>query len=402
MKKSSSLSDEPLSKEEPTEKDFIRVFSRVFQMSEKPLLSGSEYDDCAAVRLDSFCRDLSAESLTFSTDTVRESSDFPKSMTPWQKGWMAAAVNLSDLAAMGSKPVVFLFSAGLPAGFTLTDAESLAQGIQDAVSFFGGEVVGGDTEFCEELTIAGTVVGISENKYLTFRKNAVPGDWLCVTGAPGSAGVALSLLLNDMETTAIVADSFIKNLTEPFPRIAEGLLLSKSGAVTSMIDTSDGLAFSVHELSSLSGVGFEINEQDLLSAADPKALEILEKRIRKQDAKTQNNDNNDNNDNGQSEDAQALLLQNALYTGGDYELLFTVSPDKIKEVEEIFRTYNESGAPDFKKLPSNGKSGRYPCRFTIIGKAIAEYEHVIFRQFDSDEIRRPLLKKGYDSFKKYK
>jgi len=401
MKKSSSLLDEPLSKEEPAEKDFIRVFSHVFQMSEKPLLSGSEFDDCAAVRLDSFCRDLSAESLTFSTDTVRESSDFPKSMTPWQKGWMAAAVNLSDLAAMGSKPIAFLFSAGLPAGFTLEDAESLAQGIQDAVSFFGGEVVGGDTEFCKELTIAGTVVGLSETKCLTFRKNAVSGDLLCVTGAPGSAGVALSLLLNDIKTTALVSDSFLKNLTEPFPRIAEGLLLSKGGAVTSMIDTSDGLAFSVHELSSLSGVGFEINERDLLNAADPKALEILEKRVlQEQGAKTQNNDNK--NDNGHLEDAKTVLLQNALYTGGDYELLFTVSPNKIKEVEEIFRTYNESGGPDFKKLPSDGKSGRYPCRFTIIGKAIAESENVIFRQSGSSEVRRPLLKKGYDSFKNYK
>ena len=460
---SESLSDTPLSTERPTEKDFIRVFSRVFQMHEKPFLSGSEHDDCAAVRLDSFCRDLSGESLTFSTDTVRESSDFPKSMTPWQKGWMAAAVNLSDLAAMGSKPAAFLFSAGLPAGlpagssagspagspagFTLSDAEALAQGIQDCVSFFGGEVVGGDTEFCEELTISGTVIGISENKHLTFRKNASPGDLLCVTGAPGSAGAALSLLLDEIETAAFVSASFLKNLTEPFPRIAEGLLLSKSGAVTSMIDTSDGLAFSVYELSSLSKVGFEIDEQALLDAADPEALEILGKRVLSNrgnaanaanaanagnvgitdlqnggtktqnndtgthniDTKTENNDtgthNNDtgaqNNGNGDLKEAEFLLLQNALYTGGDYELLFTVSPDKIKNVEEIFKTYNESAAPDFTHLPSGGKSGRYPCRFTIIGKAIAESENVIFRQLGSGETRRPLLKKGYDSFKKY-
>ena len=428
MKKSAlpsrmTLPEEYLS-ENPSEKDFIRVFSRVFQMHKKPILSGSEMDDCAAVRLDSFCRDLSAESLTFSTDMVRESSDFPTTMTPWQKGWMAAAVNLSDLAAMGSKPVAFLFSAGLPAGFSLLEAGSLAQGIQDCVSFFGGEVVGGDTEFCEELTISGTVIGISENKHLTLRKNAAPGDLLCVTGTPGSAGVALSLLLNEIKTTNPVSDSFLKNLTEPFPRIAEGLLLSKSGAVTSMIDTSDGLAYSVYELSSLSGVGFEVNEEELINAADSEALEILEKRISKkgeiqnnigkkknedgekqnEDEKKQNGDGEKQNDVGYLTDAKALLLQNALYTGGDYELLFTVSPEKLKTVEEIFKRYNESSkssAPDFKKIPSRGKSGRYPCRFAVIGKAIAESENVIFRQSDSGTIRRPLLKKGYDSFKKY-
>lgn len=378
----------------PTEKDFIAVFSRVFQIPQKPLLSGSEFDDCAAVRLDSFCRNLFEESLTFSTDSVRASSDFPKQMTSWQRGWMAAAVNLSDLAAMGSKPVAFLFSAGLPAGFTLSEAESLAQGIQDCVSLFGAEVIGGDTEFGGELTITGTVIGLSENRHLVFRRNAKPGDLLCVTGAPGAAGVALSLLLNEFETDFPVSESFFKHLTEPFPRIFEGMLLSKSGAVTSMTDTSDGLASSIYELSSLSGVGFEIDEQNLLQAVDPEASKILEKRLHC--GHTQNN--------GQLErltDAKTSLLQEALYTGGDYELLFTVSPDRLKDVEEIFQKWNESGAPFPSDFPSAGKPGRYPCRFTVIGKAIAESENVISRQSDSCKKLHPLLKKGYDSFKKY-
>jgi thiamine-monophosphate kinase len=368
-----------------SEKEFIQVFSNVFHLSKKPLLSGSEHDDCAALRLDSFCTNLSLESLTFSTDTVHESADFPKQMTCWQKGWMAAAVNFSDLAAMGSKPIAFLFSVGLPRDFTLTDAEQLALGIQDCVSFFGAEVIGGDTEFNEELTITGTVIGLSKTKSLLLRKNAKPGDLLCVTGSPGSAGVALSVLL-DENNHVPASDSFLKNLTEPFPRVFEGMMLSKTGAVTSMIDTSDGLASSVYELSSLSGVCFEIDSDSLLNAADAEAFQIL---------KSKNQSPSD------CSDFETRFLSEALYTGGDFELLFTISPDKLNHVTEAFQNFNSSYSGCFVNLPSAGKPGRFPCSFTVIGKAIAESENVIFKQSDSSENRQLLLKKGYDSFKKY-
>ena len=386
----------------PSEKDFIRVFSQVFQFKNKALLSGSEFDDCAAIRLNSFCNDLNGESLTFSTDTVRESSDFPSGMTAWQKGWMAAAVNLSDLAAMGSKPVAFLFSAGLPANFSLEDAENLASGIQECVSFFGAEVIGGDTERCDELTITGTVIGISENKSLLLRKNAKPDDLLCLTGFSGSAGVALSVLLNEISLksdSAFVSqsskdlDSFLKNLTEPFPRVFEGIMLSelaKTSAVTSMIDTSDGLASSIYELSSLSGVCFEIDAQSL--PLDDKALKILSNCLI-----------DDENNSKNHENARRALIHEALYTGGDFELLFTISPDKLNDIKEIFENFNLSADNDYRlsTLSSSGKSGRFPCKFTVIGKAIAESENVILTQSDFSKIRQPLLKKGYDSFKKY-
>lgn len=390
----------------PSEKDFIHVFSQVFQFQNKPLLSGSEFDDCAALRLSSFCKDLSLESLTFSTDTIRESSDFPKGMTFWQKGWMAAAVNLSDLAAMGSKPVAFLFSVGFPRGVTLNDAESFAKGIQECVSFFGAEVIGGDTEYSEEFTVTGTVIGISENKNLILRKNAKPGDLLCVTGFTGSAGVALSILLNQITENS--SASFLKNLTEPFPRVFEGMMLAKSGAVNSMIDTSDGLASSVYELSALSGVFFEIDEQKL--PLEPVALEIISTHL-----KNQNGQNEQNIKSGHAAEqtteqttdvhfahsARSQLVHEALYTGGDYELLFTVSPDKLSLVEEAFRKFSKNAEHQFSKLSSSGKSDRYPCQFTVIGKAIAEKENVIIRHTGSALQRHPLLKMGYDSFTKY-
>ncbi|WNY28006.1 Thiamine-monophosphate kinase [Methanimicrococcus stummii] len=386
--------------DQPTEKDFIRVFSDVFQFKNKPILSGSEFDDCAALRLDSFSKNISLESLTFSTDTVRESSDFPSGMTFFQKGWMAAAVNLSDLAAMGSKPVAFLFSAGLPAGFTLENAKDLARGIQECVSFFGAEVIGGDTEFCDELTITGTVIGISENKNLILRKGAKPDDLLCVTGFLGSAGVALSGLLGQIGEANASAE-FLKNLTEPFSRVFEGEMLAKSGAVNSMIDTSDGLASSVYELSALSGVFFEIDEQRL--PLDAEALEILSDHLKNQNEQNEKNEQNETEmtDEQIAAAARSLLIHEALYTGGDYELLFTIPSDKLSFIEELFQKFNEGAAGRFDSLSSNGKSGRYPCKFTVIGKAIAENENVILRHTGLNSQRQPLMKLGYDSFTKY-
>ncbi|MDV0445093.1 Thiamine-monophosphate kinase [Methanimicrococcus sp. At1] len=393
-----------------SEKDFIHLFSQIFQFKNKPLLSGSEFDDCAALRLDSFCKDLPLQSLTFSTDTVRESSDFPAGMTFWQKGWMAAAVNLSDLAAMGSDPVAFLASFGLPKTISLNDAGALAQGIQDCVSFFGAEVIGGDTESNDELTITGTVIGISENKNLILRKNVKFGDLLCVTGLTGSAGVALSILLGKIRAEN-VSDAFLKNLTEPFPRIFEGKMLAKSGAVNSMIDTSDGLASSVYELSALSGVFFEIDEQSL--PFDEEALEIIFLHLKnkcEQNKHDQNENENDKiglngNDAAFAAEARAILAHEALYTGGDYELLFTIPPDKLLIVEKLFETFNSSTVADtadrFNGLSSAGKSGRFPCKFTVIGKTIAEKENVVLRHTESGQVRQPLLKMGYDSFKKY-
>ncbi|MDY0266528.1 MAG: AIR synthase-related protein, partial [Methanimicrococcus sp.] len=270
------------------------------------------------------------------------------------------------------------------------------------------EVIGGDTEYCEELTVTGTVVGLSNNKELILRKNAKPGDLLCVTGNVGSAGVALAVLLNQIQANA--SESFLKNLTEPFPRIFEGKMLAESGAVNSMIDTSDGLASSIYELSTLSGVFFEIDEQNL--PLDGEALEIISSYLKnendvdnqeqnKKRTQEQNQEQEQKQNQGRiCEKAYAALVNEALYTGGDFELLFTISPDKLSLIEDQFSHFNQNFANCFNVLPSSGKSGRFPCKFTVIGKAIAEKENVILRHTGYGQKRQPLLKNGYDSFTK--
>ncbi|MDV0447895.1 Thiamine-monophosphate kinase [Methanosarcinaceae archaeon Ag5] len=385
-----------------TEKELIDVFSDVFRFSKKPILSGSEFDDCAAVRFSFFTSVLGSDSdnadllrstsLLFSTDTVHRKSDFPPSMSPWQIGWMSAAVNLSDIAGMGGKPVAFLVSIGLSADFSLNDARELALGINDCVSMFGAEVIGGDTEFHDELTITGTVIGVSENKHVLYRNGAKPGDLLCVTGFAGSAGVALDLLLNDPSfqkagvSINSVSPAFLKNLTEPYPRVFEGRALSKTGAVTSMMDTSDGLAASVHELSERSCVGFVVDAEKVPTEGE--AFQILSQVCPTADS------------------AKQALFEKALYTGGDYELLFTVSPDKLKAVEAAFEQLNQQLNQQLSRQSNQKdggkafKSGKSPSRFTVIGEATKD-KSVLLKTESKGQIQLiSLLKKGYDQFDK--
>jgi thiamine-monophosphate kinase len=122
-----------------------------------------------------------------------------------------------------------------------------------------------------------------------------------VTGHLGTAGAGLMALNSGMQ----VSDKIMKALFEPVPRIEEGIALGGSGAVTSMMDISDGLALSLHDMKRASGVGFKIYESKLPIQSEVK-----------------------NSFHGRE------LLEAAIYTGGDFELLFTVSPDKIEKARK--------------------------------------------------------------------
>ncbi|MDL5502712.1 MAG: thiamine-phosphate kinase, partial [Candidatus Methanoperedens sp.] len=150
----------------------------------------------------------------------------------------------------------------------------------------------------EELTITGTALGLVNKDLLIKRSGANPGDIVCVTGNPGTAGAALIVLKKNI----YAGQDILKALFEPIPRINEGMALARTHAVTSMMDISDGLALSLHDLAKASRVGFKIYEDKLPVLTDVKKL--LE---------------------GDE------LFEAIVFTGGDFELLFTVAPDKIDD-----------------------------------------------------------------------
>ncbi|AKB34569.1 Thiamine-monophosphate kinase [Methanosarcina siciliae HI350] len=285
------------------ERALISRLSEIFNAPEgkergqEGILVGAGSDDCAVL-------DLKGEDcLVVTTDMLHRTTDFPPEMTPWQMGWMSAAVNLSDIAAMGAEPTGLLVAIGMLADTEIAFVEELAKGIQACAEFCETSVIGGDLDTHAELTITGTALGRVKKSRLLLRKGAKPGDLVCVTGYTGSAGVALEAI----QSKKSVSETVLKALFEPVPRTREARKLAESGAVTSMMDTSDGLAMSLYDLARQSKVGFRIRKE---------ALPILQE-VREFAS-----------DPGE-------LLEFALYTGGDFELIFTVDPGRLKKVQNI-------------------------------------------------------------------
>ncbi len=261
------------------------------------ILIGAGSDDCAVL-------DLKGEdSLVVTTDMLHRTTDFPEEMTPWQMGWMSAAVNLSDIAAMGAEPIGILMAIGMPADTEIAFVEELAKGMQACAEFCGTAIIGGDLDTHAELTITGTALGRVKKSQLLLRRGAKPGDLVCVTGYTGSAGAALEAL----QSKKPASETLLKALFEPIPRTKEARQLAESGAVTSMMDTSDGLAMSLYDLARQSHVGFRIRENTL-----PILREVRE-----------------------FASSPDELTELALYTGGDFELLLTIDPQKLKKVQNI-------------------------------------------------------------------
>jgi thiamine-monophosphate kinase len=162
-----------------------------------------------------------------SCDMLVEGVDFDSSRsTPAQIGARAAGVNLSDLAAMGARPVCLLAAFGLPPGYP--HAAALAEG----VASHGVPLAGGDLSRAGELTITVTAVGRAERPVL--RSGGMPGDVLAVTGRLGGQAVS----------------GYTAQVT---PRLAEGVQLA--AFAHAMIDLSDGIATDARRLARASGCG---------------------------------------------------------------------------------------------------------------------------------------------------
>ncbi|WP_406670977.1 thiamine-phosphate kinase [Methanolobus sp. ZRKC4] len=277
------------------ERSLIKRLSGIFNNGCNPdVRIGSGTDDCAVV-------DISGdEYLVVTTDMLHRKTDFPLQMTPWQIGWMSAAVNLSDVASMGARPIGFLSAMGFSKDTDISFVEEISRGMDDCAKFCGTSVIGGDIDTHDELTITGTALGKVKKSELLTRKGVRIGDKVCVTGFAGSAGAALHAI----EKNITIPGSLLNKLLTPIPCVNEAMKLASSGAVTCMMDTSDGLAMSLHDLADINGVGFRIYESML-----PVHEDLGNYVTSDPDEQT----------------------DFALYTGGDFELLFTVSPDKLEE-----------------------------------------------------------------------
>ena len=187
-------------------------------------------------------------------DMLVEGTDVPKGMTYRQAARKAVAMCVSDFAAKGVRPDSFLVSMGLRKTVTQEEVEELAQGLKDAELEWGAHLVGGDTNESEELVIDCAMVGFA--KKFVPRDGASPGEKVVVTGPFGYTPAGLKILMEGSPANLKFAERAKGSVLHPTPNLGVGLALAPY--LTSAMDSSDGLARSLHTLAKESGVGFEV------------------------------------------------------------------------------------------------------------------------------------------------
>ena len=174
----------------------------------------------------------------------------------------AAVAALSDLAAMGARPLAMLSSLILPRTFDDASLDLIHEGFARAADLYGAPMVGGNLAAGTELSFSTTVLGRASAPLR--RSGARVGDGIFVTGHVGARALGLRALLanHDDETLAPFVDAWLR----PIPRIAEGLALL--GVASACVDVSDGLLADLGHVLEASGVGAEIELATLPFAPD--------------------------------------------------------------------------------------------------------------------------------------
>lgn len=280
------------------------------------------------------------------TDMLVAKTDVPPGMSLWHAARKAVVMNISDFAAKGVRPKAILVSLGLPRELTQKDIEEIARGLNAGAREYGAYVIGGDTAEASDLIISVSLFGPADKDKVTLRSGARPGDLLVVTGLFGKTAAGLRVLVQDCKASDRIRDILLESVFMPCARLEEGLALTDTNAVTAAIDSSDGLAWSLHEIAKASRVGFLIEKLPMASEA----------RIF---SKTNCLD----------------PVELTLYGGEEYELVLTVKP----------------------KLWSKAKKAvsRAGGKLQLIGKATTD-KHIVL---EWNGVKREVESRGYEHFK---
>lgn len=278
-----------------------RVISRIrraFGEKRADILLGIG-DDAALVR--------GPERLLLTTDILVEDEDFRRADHPPRLlGRKSLNVNLSDIAAMGGRPLHALVGLALPGEIEEAWLRQFMAGVRSAAREAGVALVGGDLSQSEKIMISVTVTG--ESRFAVTRSGARPGDAIFVSGTLGDAAGGLRLLeKGGIRGVVKPVRPLLKAFLDPEPKLKLGALLARRGLASAMIDLSDGLSVDLTHVCSESGAGAEVE------AACIPISPALARFAREP-------------------------LDMALNGGEDFELLFTVRPAKIAAVEGLARS----------------------------------------------------------------
>ena len=202
--------------------------------------------------------------LLFSTDLLMEGVHFLRNeSSPEDIGWKAAAVNLSDIAAMGGTPVATFLSIALPKDAQGEWAERFIEGYTDISRQYDVPLLGGDTtSSLRDIAVNVGILGRCPSGRRLMRNGAKVGETIYVTGPLGDSAGGLQAILKGIERTEDVTRLICRH-KRPIPRIEAGRILMESGKAGAMMDISDGIGSDLRHIMKASGVGAVIDLERL-------------------------------------------------------------------------------------------------------------------------------------------
>jgi thiamine-monophosphate kinase len=289
--------------------------------------------------------------LLLTTDLLAEGVHFSRSWArPADLGWKLAAVNASDIAAMGGRPLWALLALALPPGLDRSFAAGMARSLRAASRSFGFTLVGGDTcASASGIFLSLTLAGVAGPRLLT-RDGAQPGDQIFVTGHLGASTLGLAALeRHGSAPLPAPLRRCARRHLHPEPRLAFGAALAGTGLAHSALDVSDGISRDLGRLCAASRVGAEVRADWLpVLAPTARAARLLDRDP----------------------------IAAALHGGEEYELLFT------------------AGRRDERRVVALGK--RLGLRVTAIGRILPRRAGVSV--VGADGKRQPLTPRGWEHF----
>lgn len=261
--------------------------------------------------------DIGDEYLVITSDLLLESSHFPTEMSSFQKGMKVVTVNVSDLAAMGAKPIGFVLSLGLPQDLPLKKFDEIMKGVLEGCHTYKMGLMGGDTNQSEELILSGTCLGVVDKKKVLMKEGAAPGDVVAVTGPLGVAAAGFECLFAlppaqkslKKQILPSTLKIVVKHALEPLAKLKEGIILAKKGIASAATDITDGLASEIDEIIEASPHNIGVTLFETMIPLIPEVEEVATVLDRNP-------------------------LDFALYYGEDFELLLTIREDLYEKFKE--------------------------------------------------------------------
>lgn len=304
-------------------------------------------DDSALIEIQDF--NSKDSYIVASSDMLSQDKHFPKQMSYYYMGWKSVTANVSDIVAMGAKPIGFLLSLAVPKDLTIIAFKNLIDGVVNACSYYNMPLIGGDLNEASQIIISGTALGRVKKGKSLKKFPFYEGDVIALSGEIGVSATGTQIMLSDTfklhemellpeEVYRIYSDCF-----KPVVNLNDALLAADSEYVSACTDISDGLAVELYEF---------LNSNQSYGVDKDLGLRIYEEKLPIPDLVYKVADIMGKNP-----------LDLAIHYGEDFELIYIVKKEffeKFKELIDVYYIGEVTNSSKVEFVTKEGKVSKFP------------------------------------------